>query len=658
MSKTNIYAGVILCIMFVLLISSAWNDSAIMDELAHIPAGYSYIAKQDYRLNPEHPPLFKDLSGLFIFIFAHPNFPTNTDAWNRYLNGQWDQGSAFLYGAGNNPDRIVFWGRLPIMLLAMLFGGLLYWYIKKRYSSKIALLTLFFFAFSPTFLAHSRFVTTDLAAAFGFFIGIIGLVTLLEKPTLKHIFLAGLLLGIAQLLKFSLVLLFPIYGIITLVWIWVERPYWKGVIRFPFFALQMLGKLAVVFAVAFVAIIAVYSYHVIHYPAVSIKPGGVPWTKEELTRIVKLPEPERTQKMTDVPLSQMRDTVYILSSFAGGPDPEDITCDPKSGVSLGRHLRCLTEFTIWATDKPMLRPLAQYLLGVQMVVQRASGGNTTYVLGEVSAGGWIYYFPVLYALKETLAFHILTLTALLFAFWRILKGEKSFGAFRRWIHENIFEFISIFFILFYWAYSIKSPLNIGVRHVLPTFPFIYFLVSREIHRWLSYMEQAAPETWWEWLVLLYKRYIASIPKYIFIWTMLFWIFASAIYTFPAYLSYFNELTGGSSNGYMYAVDSNYDWGQDLIRLQKYVRDHRVQHIALDYFGGGSPGYYLKDRVEGWGSAKGQPHGYFAISATFLEGAYGKPVAGFIRNPQDEYEWLKPFRPIDRAGESILIYKLP
>ena len=274
-------------------------------------------------------------------------------------------------------------------------------------------------------------------------------------------------------------------------------------------------------------------------------------------------------------------------------------------------------------------------------------------------------------MKEPLALHILTLTALLFAIWRVLKGNKSYRALKDWIHENFFEFVSLFFIAFYWLYSIQSPLNIGVRHVLPTFPFIYFLVSKEIYKWLSLQENASPETWFEWLIAIYKKYIASVPKYIFVYAMVIWLVIDTIIAFPNYLSYFNEIAGtisspivnmnvktAISNGYQFAVDSNYDWGQDLKRLTKYAEDHRIKKIALDYFGGGSPRYYLGDKFEPWYSAKGRPHGYFAISATFLQGAYGKPVAGFTRKPEDSYEWLKPFRPIDRAGESIFIYKLP
>ena len=683
MNKSRFIAIAILATQFILMLASSWNDSAIMDEMAHIPAAYSYVSQMDYRLNPEHPPLIKDLAGLPL-LFFRPNFPTDVKSWTKDNNGQWTQGAIFLYESGNNPDKIIFWSRIPIMLLSVFFGWLIFSFIRKRYNDKIALMTLAFFAFSPTVLAHSRFVTTDLAAAFGFFIGIIGLVMFLEKPTLKMAVITGILFGIAQLLKFSLILLIPIFLIIILIWFFVEKSYYRGIIKFPFFILQILGKTILIFAVGGVVIYGVYAFHVINYPAVSSITGmawdgegvggktvGRIWTKEELTGIVRLPEPQRTEKINSVPLSQMRDTIYILSSFAGGPDPEGFACDPKSNADLKRRIRCLAEFTIWATDKPLFRPIAQFLLGIEMVMQRSAGGNNAYFLGEVSAGGWKYYFPVLYILKEPLALHILTLTALIFALWRVLKGNKSYRALKDWIHENFFEFVSLFFIAFYWLYSMQSPLNIGVRHVLPTFPFIYFLVSKETYRWLSLQENASPETWWEWFWAIYKKYIASIPKYVFVYAMVLWLVIDTILAFPAYLSYFNEIAGtisspilsmnvntAISNGYQFAVDSNYDWGQDLKLLKKDAEDHRVKKIALDYFGGGSPRYYLGDKFEPWWSAKGQPHGYFAISATFLQGAHGKPVAGFTRKAEDSYEWLKPFRPIDRAGESIFIYKLP
>ena len=91
---------------------------------------------------------------------------------------------------------------------------------------------------------------------------------------------------------------------------------------------------------------------------------------------------------------------------------------------------------------------------------------------------------------------------------------------------------------------------------------------------------------------------------------------------------------------------------------------------MDYFGGGNLKYYLGSNFEPWWSARGYPPApmvpsgpaggprWFAISATFQQGAFGKPVPGFDRKSEDSYEWLKSYEPVARAGKSIFIYKLP
>ena len=66
-------------------------------------------------------------------------------------------------------------------------------------------------------------------AAFGFFIGITAFLNFLAKPNAKQIALAGVAFGIAELLKFSLILLIPIYGILLVVWAASKIQYpWKA----------------------------------------------------------------------------------------------------------------------------------------------------------------------------------------------------------------------------------------------------------------------------------------------------------------------------------------------------------------------------------------------------------------------------------------------
>ena len=593
----------LLGVMLVLMFASSTNDAAIMDELAHVPAAYSYIFLKDARLNPEHPPLIKDIAALPL-IGQGFFFPTDTKAWREDINGQWTQGATFLYEAGNDPAKILRIMRLPMMLLAVLLGWMLWLFSRRHFGERVAFLATFLYAFSPTFIAHARFVTTDLGAAVAFFIGIVAFVRFLGEPNGRNIVLAGLAFGIAELLKFSLILLIPIYGILLVAWA-VTRVQlsWGGRIKI---FLGLVLKTALIILIGVALIWFVYLWHVWNYPA------------------------ER----------ELRDATHLLGSFQS---------------------HAVADIALEFIQTPLLRPLGQYLLGLFMVLQRAAGGNTQYFLGEVSNGGDAWYFPLLYLLKEPLALHVLTLIAIAFATARVFGAKKkSLTAVLAWVRDHFIEFASIAFIAVYWTSSIISPLNIGVRHVLPTFPFIFLLVARQVVAWLRSWRTSDVASWWDWLRRIYEIYIASLPRYLLVSALVLWQASSVLAAFPYYLSYFNEAGGGLENGYQIAVDSNYDWGQDLRRLGDYVRANNISEIGLFYFGGGSPRHELGDRFRMWWPAQGPPKdgGWYAISATFQMGAFGPAVRGFVKNPQDSFDWLKTYEPVARAGTSIFIYHLP
>ena len=112
---SKVIAVCMLAIMFVLMFASSWNDSATFDESSHIGAGYSYVTQLDMRLNPEHPPLIKDIIGLAI-VPTGSVYRTDTTAWRDGTNEQWAQGAAFLYEWGNDPDRIMHFARFPVKI--------------------------------------------------------------------------------------------------------------------------------------------------------------------------------------------------------------------------------------------------------------------------------------------------------------------------------------------------------------------------------------------------------------------------------------------------------------------------------------------------------------------------------------------------------------
>ncbi|MEK7593326.1 MAG: glycosyltransferase family 39 protein [Patescibacteria group bacterium] len=641
--------GLIFLLSFVLMFSASVKESATMDELAHIPSGYGYVKYFDYRLNPEHPPLVKALAAfplLFQSAGGRINFPTDSPRWQEDVNGQWAVGAQFLYESGNDADKIIQWSRLGPMLLTLILIIFIYIWAKELIGRWWALFPAFLFSLSPTVLAHGHYVTTDLGAALGIFIATYYFVRFLFEQSRKNLFLAGIVFGLAQLMKFSAVLLIPFFIFLMAVfYIWKTGFEWQEtaplarIKRFAIRALRYAKALILVFVIGYILVYLVYAAFVVNYPVEK----------------------------------QKADTEFILTSFAGNPDQNWESCKLKSDISLSRRVRCLAEINIYMAGNKILRPMGEYMLGVLMVMQRSSGGNTGYFLGEVSAAGWWYYFPVVFALKEPLPSLILIFLALLLSVWRIVKNFKGQMSKVRSLLSDYFgthfaEFSMISFVLFYWLYSVKSPLNIGVRHILPTLPFIYILSAGAVKKWVNF-DALAIFGGGDFL----KKITSTIKNLFFISfkagliiILIIWYFGETLIGAPYYISYFNQIGGGVFNGYKYVVDSNYDWGQDLKRFAQWVDSRNdVKKIAIDYFGGGNPGYYLGDKAEYWQSAKGNPKLYginwLAISINNLQGALGELHPGQLRNPKDEYRWLKeiknPYEPDFKVGTSIFIYKL-
>ena len=115
-------------------------------------------------MNPEHPPLIKFLSGVSSDIFAKPTINTNSAAWQQ--NDQWQFGYRTLYKTpGNNPDKIVFWARLPVLLLAIVLGLIIFLWSRALAGAIAAFVALALYCLEPSMIAYSHFVTFDLPMA-------------------------------------------------------------------------------------------------------------------------------------------------------------------------------------------------------------------------------------------------------------------------------------------------------------------------------------------------------------------------------------------------------------------------------------------------------------------------------------------------------------
>jgi Dolichyl-phosphate-mannose-protein mannosyltransferase len=599
------FAAAMLIVMFLLGITSMVGNSAIVDEVAHIPAAYSYLKLGDYRLNPEHPPLIKDIAAIPL-QFMNLKFPTNSNEWLNEVNGEWDTGWDFLYNLGNNADAILFWARLPILLMTVGFGAFLYWYTRRRWGTWTALLALFFYSFSPNFIGNGILVTTDVGASVFMFIGLVTFVRFADDPSESNVLLLSLALAGAQLAKFSGPLLYPFCLIVTFFIAGLSKKggNWR----------DRLGLWSGGFILA--SVISVVWIYLFYIPPTFNMPTAV------------------------------QDRLIAGSLIA----PNMITISHVL-VSVSQwHLGS------WA----FMKPLVQFALGLAMVAGRVVGGNVTYFNGQVSIESFKLYFPEIFALKTQVAFLILMLTGAGVMSWRFFRRRpvRGWTRFRRHFMTHIPEWTLGGFAVFYFAVSIAGNLNLGVRHILPVYIPLFMVVAIFT---VKFTRELAATKWKQLaagvLVLLLAWYGGSTlwihPSYLAYFNELIGGPANAEnYFSDSGIDWGQDLkrlkTYVDANPQIKHIAIDYFGGglpQYYFCQREYNQDGSLNTTDYDC---------SHSKMEIWHSSYGQyPGQYIAVSETYLENdRYYSALAG-----QPGYAYLRAKTPIAKIGYSIYVYKL-
>ncbi|HEX4155783.1 MAG TPA: phospholipid carrier-dependent glycosyltransferase [Acidobacteriaceae bacterium] len=181
-------------------------------------------------------------------------------------------------------------------------------------------------------------------------------------------------------------------------------------------------------------------------------------------------------------------------------------------------------------------------------VRRVANGYPSFLLGRVYPHGTWIYFPILFFIKSTLA--MLALLAL-----------TLFAIARRWLRLSLELYFILVPPIVYMLVSMGSHLNIGARHILPVYLFCCVLAGAGAAALLR-----RSRAWTIAIVALFAFHVAT-----------------TVHASPNYLSYANEAWGGPSKTYLYLSDSNADWGQQLIAVSSFLREHNIQHCYFAYF---------------------------------------------------------------------------
>lgn len=247
-------------------------------------------------------------------------------------------------------------------------------------------------------------------------------------------------------------------------------------------------------------------------------------------------------------------------------------------------------------------PAPYFFAGLEFVRWHAQQGHPAFLLGDVSDTGWWYYFPVVWFFKSPLPFVLLSLGGVAWLLGRRKNREAAAVALAP---------------LVMLLPTMTGGIDIGIRHILPLYPFLTIAAAHAL------------------VALWRRRRVAAV-------VLAGWLAIETTLAHPDYLAWFNELAG--SHPERIANDSNLDWGQDLLRLANVAQREHLTPLYLAYFGSADPHRHLAEFAP---LPPNTPvHGWVAISEMNL-----------ALNP-DLFGWLETREPVGRVGKSIRLYRIP
>src|SRR5437773_1438877 len=205
-----------------------------------------------------------------------------------------------------------------------------------------------------------------------------------------------------------------------------------------------------------------------------------------------------------------------------------------------------------------------YVVGLERGLHHSGMGHKAYMMGQYSEDGWWYYFLYAYLIKTPIG-TLLIVAASIAAFLLGRRGR---------LKDELFVGIPIVVLV---LITCLWKVNIGLRHLLPVYPFLYLGAGRLLAPPGGAAEVRRP--WAAWVIA--SGVLACLA----------WNVVEAAIISPYHLAYFNELVGGPRRGHLYLLDSNLDWGQSSKALRRYVESENLPIIYCAYSGNGDPWYY-------------------------------------------------------------------
>jgi hypothetical protein len=560
-----------------LLLYEAGVDGPTLNEPGHLAAGLSIWQTGRFDVYKVNPPLVRMVAALPIAMLG-TEFDASEFDGHPGPRPEFQMGERLAEVEGTRFPRLITVARAACIPFSILGGMACYLWARDLYGNAAALISVTLWCFCPNILGHGHLITADvagsamaIAAAYSFWLW-------LRTPTWRRALLSGAILGIAELTKTTLLILYVAWPLLWVCYRLADRSL-SGIQSWLREFAMVLARLVL----AAYVINAGYGFE-----------GSC------------------------TALSAFPFTSGLLSQPSADPAAPNARANRFSSSIIG------------TLPIPLPR---NYVLGIDLQKRDFEHyGRRSYLRGSFSSRGWWYYYIYAMAIKVPLG----TWVILTFATFR--KPNREIVNLR---DEAILVTPALVVFIFV---SSQTGFSEHMRYVLPVLPFMFVWAGR---------------------IALDSR--PQRIRSLGVAMALIWTATSSLWIFPHSISYFNEAVCGPRNGARHLLNSNIDWGQDLLELRHWQDTRHIQRpfrlAAFGYFEPESIGVtydsmepvLLQDPT-----LDVIPPGTYAVSANFV---YGYPHFIYLGNGSKTYlpahalSRFRLLRPSALVGYSIYIYEV-
>jgi hypothetical protein len=516
------------------------------------------------------------------------------------------------------------WACIPFSWLGAI---VCYLWARDLYGRPSGVMACAIWCFEPNILAHASLITADAGATA---LGLAACYTFaqwLKRPTWSQVALTGVVLGLAELAKATLILFYPLWPLMWLFYRWPER-----------------------------SLLAVHD-----------------WLREGAMLMLRMAIGLCILNLGygfEGTLNPLRNFEFVSDLFIG----QELTVERRASILLNfsspQSEASSPDFPnrfakTWLGTLPVPFP-KNYLLGIDMQQRDFEGyGRPSYLNGVWQNHGWWYYYLYACAIKVPISFWLLGILRLAYRpfFFRGLKTRNDHVPPTRDRYQSnalCDEFILLIpAIVIFAVVSSETAFSEHLRYVLPAFPFFFIWVSGNCltlaNAGVSYARLLPASQ--------ARLQFAPAVSNPLMGILCCWMTCSSLWIFPHSLSYFNESIGGPLNGPHFLLGSNVDWGQDLIYLHSLLSNRfETDDLNIIYYGYFSPTHvgFSPSKLLNLNKSLDIDHlltDEVAISASILNGypwfiyADSGAKVCFI---QGKFKHLREMKVSARAGYSIYV----